>query len=67
LSPRRVDALGILDSKAVTASLGRFLDSGRDTSAAGIWFLLQLQRWGSRWLAPPREEAAPVQRVASAC
>ena len=50
LSPQRVRELGLLDADAVQRALAQFLAGGVNTSAAGMWFLLQLQRWGSRWL-----------------
>jgi asparagine synthase (glutamine-hydrolysing) len=50
LAPRRVRELGLLDADAVQRALTQFLAGGVSTSAAGMWFLLQLQRWGGRWL-----------------
>ena len=50
LAPRRVRELGLLDAEAVQRALTQFLAGGASTSAAGMWFLLQLQRWGGRWL-----------------
>jgi asparagine synthase (glutamine-hydrolysing) len=50
LAPRRVRELGLLDADAVQRAVTQFLAGGVSTSAAGMWFLLQLQRWGSRWL-----------------
>jgi asparagine synthase (glutamine-hydrolysing) len=50
LSPQRVRELGLLDADAVQRAVTQFLSGGVSTSAAGMWFLLQLQRWGRRWL-----------------
>jgi len=65
LSASRVSAVGILDPVAVSNALARFLREERDVSAAGIWFLLQLQRWAGRWMrggrmpeSQPRASAA---------
>ena len=50
LAPERVRNLGLLDADAVQRAVTQFLAGGVSTSAAGMWFLLQLQRWGGRWL-----------------
>lgn len=50
LSPERVRQFGLLDPAAVTRVLDGFLAGHKGTSAAGLWFLLQLQRWAGRWL-----------------
>ena len=50
LAPQRVRELGLLDVDAVQRAVRQFLAGGVNTSAAGMWFLLQLQRWGGRWL-----------------
>ena len=50
LAPQRVRELGLLDADAVQRAVTQFLAGGVSTSAAGMWFLLQLQRWGRRWL-----------------
>jgi asparagine synthase (glutamine-hydrolysing) len=50
LAPRRVRELGLLDADAVRAAMTQFLGGGIGASAAGMWFLLQLQRWGGKWL-----------------
>lgn len=50
LAPQRVRELGLLDADAVQRAVRQFLAGGVNTSAAGMWFLLQLQRWGGRWL-----------------
>jgi asparagine synthase (glutamine-hydrolysing) len=50
LAPRRVRELGLLDADAVRRAVTQFLAGGVSASAAGMWFLLQLQRWGGRWL-----------------
>jgi len=51
LSAQRVRSIGVLDPDAVSAAVGRFLAGERGVSAAGIWFLLQFQRWAGRWAA----------------
>jgi asparagine synthase (glutamine-hydrolysing) len=50
LAPQRVREVGLLDADAVQRAVTQFLAGGVSTSAAGMWFLLQLQRWGRRWL-----------------
>jgi asparagine synthase (glutamine-hydrolysing) len=50
LAPRPVRELGLLDPDAVQRAVTQFLAGGVGASAAGMWFLLQLQRWGGRWL-----------------
>ena len=50
LAPRRVRECGLLDADAVQRAVTQFLAGGGSTSAAGMWFLLQLQRWAGRWL-----------------
>jgi len=51
LSDERVRRWGILDAAAVAATRDRFLSANpRTGSAAGLWMLLQLQRWAGRWL-----------------
>jgi len=51
LSPARLREWRILDPVAVDDELRRFLSQdARCGSAAGIWILLQLQRWANRWL-----------------
>ena len=50
LAPQRVREFGLLDSDAVQRAVAQFLAGGVNTSAAGMWFLLQLQRWAGRWL-----------------
>jgi asparagine synthase (glutamine-hydrolysing) len=50
LAPQRVRELGLLDPDAVQRALTQFLTGSVNTSAAGMWFLLRLQRWGGRWL-----------------
>jgi asparagine synthase (glutamine-hydrolysing) len=52
LAPQRVRELGLLDADAVQRALTQFLAGSVNASAAGMWFLLQLQRWGGRWLRP---------------
>jgi asparagine synthase (glutamine-hydrolysing) len=50
LSAERVRQFGLLDPDAVTPLMDGFLAGNKGTSAAGLWFLLQLQRWAGRWL-----------------
>jgi asparagine synthase (glutamine-hydrolysing) len=50
LAPQRVREVGLLDADAVQRAVTQFFGGGVSTSAAGMWFLLQLQRWGGRWL-----------------
>ena len=50
LAPRRVREFGLLDADAVQRAVAQFLAGDVSTSAAGMWFLLQLQRWAGRWL-----------------
>jgi asparagine synthase (glutamine-hydrolysing) len=51
LSAARVRESGILDPSAVSSAVKRFLAADpRAGSAAGVWILLQLQRWAGRWL-----------------
>jgi asparagine synthase (glutamine-hydrolysing) len=61
LAPRRVREVGLLDADAVQRAVTQFRAGGVNTSAAGMWFLLQLQRWGGRWL---RSGARPDMTVA---
>jgi asparagine synthase (glutamine-hydrolysing) len=58
LAPRRVRELGLLDAGAVQRAMTQFLAGSASTSAAGMWFLLQLQRWGGRWLRAGARSAA---------
>jgi asparagine synthase (glutamine-hydrolysing) len=51
---------GMLDPKAVGEAVTSFLSQNPHSgSAAGVWILLQLQRWADRWLRPP----AAAQRL----
>ncbi len=50
LSASRVKQFGLLDPIAVERSVHGFLGGSGEASAAGIWILLQLQRWAGRWL-----------------
>jgi asparagine synthase (glutamine-hydrolysing) len=50
LAARRVREFGLLDADAVQRAVAQFFAGGVGTSAAGMWFLLQLQRWAGRWL-----------------
>jgi asparagine synthase (glutamine-hydrolysing) len=55
LSPANVRRSGLLDAEGVNSLVGGFLDGRPGASAAGVWFLLQLQQWAGRWLqsSPP--------------
>lgn len=56
LSPARLREWGILEPTAVGDAVRRFLEQdARCGSAAGIWILLQLQRWANRWLQQPAQ------------
>lgn len=57
LSEGRVRRTGLLDPSVVAQNVDRFLASGREASAAGIWTLLQLQQWAGRWLVAPGSES----------
>jgi hypothetical protein len=49
----------LLDPTAVDGAVRGFLaNERRSGSAAGIWILLQLQRWANRWL---RQSSAPLE------
>jgi asparagine synthase (glutamine-hydrolysing) len=51
LASERVDRWGMLDSAVVNTAVKQFLRNQTGSgSAAGIWILLQLQRWADRWL-----------------
>jgi asparagine synthase (glutamine-hydrolysing) len=51
LASGRVDRWGMLDSDVVNTAVKQFLrNQSGSGSAAGIWILLQLQRWADRWL-----------------
>lgn len=63
LAPQRVKSVGILDPNATEKSVSGFLSGDRESSAAGIWFLLQLQRWAGRWMTSPSSKAAETLRV----
>ena len=56
LSEFSVRQTGILDASAVRTSLRNFM-SGRGTSAAGLWHILQLQSWASRQNSPAQVSA----------
>lgn len=51
LSEERVTATGVLDPSAVSNVVSGFLNGHSSTSAAAMWFILQLQRWTNRWLS----------------
>lgn len=59
LAPERVRQFGLLDPHAVARVVDGFLAGRKGSSAAGLWFLLQLQRWAGRWLV-----AAPIAAAA---
>jgi asparagine synthase (glutamine-hydrolysing) len=51
LSRGRIAEFGLLDADAVGGVVRRFIAGEAGSgSAAGIWILLQLQRWAGRWL-----------------
>lgn len=56
LSPERLKEYGLLDPHAVASLMAGFLGDRKGGSAAGMWFLFQLQRWAGRWLT-----TAPVR------
>jgi asparagine synthase (glutamine-hydrolysing) len=59
LSGPRLREWGLLDPTAVDGAVRGFLaNERRSGSAAGIWILLQLQRWANRWL---RQSSAPLE------
>jgi asparagine synthase (glutamine-hydrolysing) len=54
LSLASVKRWGILDAIAVGEARDRFLSNRNGAgSAAGMWILIQLQRWAGRWLPTP--------------
>ena len=64
LSASRVAAAGILDPKIVDDVVRGFLATGRSTSPAGAWILLQLQQWAGRWLTGPvTQESQRLRRA----
>lgn len=61
LSPARVRQVGLLDPQAVSSALENFLGSkSRQTSAASLWILLQLQLWADRWMHEPSRSLGQV-------
>jgi asparagine synthase (glutamine-hydrolysing) len=75
LSPTRVQQFGLLDPQQVSRATDSFLAGRKGSSAAGLWFLLQLQRWAGRWLVSqpaashitePMDLAGPVTARAEA-
>ena len=52
LSSDQVRRFSLLDADVVSSAVSTFFDSRSGASPAGIWFLLQLQRWAGRWLVP---------------
>ena len=62
LSPQRVRQFGLLDPHAVAQAMNGFLAGRKGTSAAGLWFLLQLQRWAARWLVTAPSAASAYDR-----
>jgi asparagine synthase (glutamine-hydrolysing) len=50
LSSSRVRDAGLLDPAAVERAVRDFLRGEGRSSAAGIWFLLQIQQWAHRWM-----------------
>jgi asparagine synthase (glutamine-hydrolysing) len=61
LSPDQVRQFALLDAEVVDSAVSAFLDGRGGASSAGIWFLLQLQRWAARWLvsAPAARRTGP--------
>jgi asparagine synthase (glutamine-hydrolysing) len=55
LSPDRVRRFSLLDADVVQSQVSAFFARRNRASPAGIWFLMQLQRWAARWLV-----AAPM-------
>ena len=51
LAETHVRQTGLLDAKAVRATLQRFM-AGNGVSAAGMWHILQLQSWAGQSIAP---------------
>jgi asparagine synthase (glutamine-hydrolysing) len=56
LSASAIRQTGLLDPRAVDATVRRFMTEG-GVSAAGLWHILQLQSWGARWA--PTDQATP--------
>jgi asparagine synthase (glutamine-hydrolysing) len=66
LAAARVREFGILDPDAVTSAVNGFMSGSRQGgSAAGAWFLLQLQQWASCWLRAPAVEHASSRAAAN--
>jgi asparagine synthase (glutamine-hydrolysing) len=66
LAPARVREFGILDPDAVTSAVNGFMSGSRQGgSAAGAWFLLQLQQWAGCWLRTPAVEHASTRAAAN--
>lgn len=51
LSENNVAHTALLDAKAVQQTLRTFMRGSPGTSAAGLWHLMQLQNWCTRWRA----------------
>jgi hypothetical protein len=49
LSVGNVERSGLLDARAVQESVRQFMCYDRGVSAAGLWHILQLQSWSTRW------------------
>jgi asparagine synthase (glutamine-hydrolysing) len=49
LSAQSLEHNGLLDVQAVQQAVKQFMSGGRGVSAAGLWHVLQLQSWSSRW------------------
>jgi asparagine synthase (glutamine-hydrolysing) len=54
LSSDQVRRFSLLDANVVNSTVSAFFAGRNGASPAGMWFLLQLQRWAARWLVPPR-------------
>lgn len=66
LSPARIRAHGILDPRVASEAAGAFLSRGKPHgSAAGVWILLQLQQWATRWLRHSTPERAQARALAT--
>jgi len=64
LAPSQVRKWGMLDPGGVEAGISElFSPHERSASPAGVWFLLQLQRWAGRWLRAPVQDWAQPRSV----
>jgi hypothetical protein len=67
LSPANIRRFGLLDAEGASSLVTGFLQRRPGASAAGVWFLLQLQQWAGRWLqaAPSVEVSVPAPMARS--